>query len=156
MGTFRISSSLNAPPDVVWRHATTPEGINSELWPWLRMTIPRDVGDLSLENVPLDRKLGRSWILLFGLLPVDYDDIALAELDDRHRFLERSRTSTMRVWHHERSISNRASGCILEDRLAFAPRRFLALLPGTERISTAIVAAIFRHRHRRLRKLFGP
>jgi ligand-binding SRPBCC domain-containing protein len=154
MGTFRISSSLGAPPDVVWRHATTPDGINSELWPWLRMTIPRGVDDLSLEKVPLDRKLGRSWILLFGLVPVDYDDITLAEIDDR-RFLERSRTSTMRVWHHERTISHRASGCIVEDRLAFAPRWFLVLVPGIERISTAIVAAIFRHRHKRLRRIFN-
>jgi ligand-binding SRPBCC domain-containing protein len=156
VGTFAITSALGAPREVVWRHATTPIGINSELWPWLKMTVPRGLeDDISIDSVELGTKLGRSWILLFGVVPVDYDDLRLEELQQSRRFLERSKTSTMRVWQHERTITDRGAGCIVEDRLAFAPRRFLTLLPGIETISAAIVAAIFRHRHRRLQKLFG-
>ncbi|MGH2807549.1 MAG: hypothetical protein ACRDKT_09750 [Actinomycetota bacterium] len=155
MGTFAISSALGAAREVVWRHATTPIGINSELWPWLRMTLPRGVDDISIDNVPLGETIGRSWILLFGLVPVDYDDLKLEELEEGRRFLERSKTSTMRVWQHERRFIDRGSGCIVEDRLAFAPKWLLALVPGIETVTGAIVAAIFRHRHRRLKRLFG-
>ncbi len=34
-------SRLAAPAADVWRWVTTPDGINDELRPWLRMTIPR-------------------------------------------------------------------------------------------------------------------
>ena len=139
----------------MWRHATTPVGINSELWPWLKMTLPKGMDDISIDSVTLGEKIGRSWILLFGVVPVDYDDLRLEELEEGRRFLERSKTSTMRLWRHERTFTDRGSGCIVEDRLAFTPRHLLMLIPGIEASSSAIVAAIFRHRHRRLRKLFG-
>ena len=65
-------------------------------------------------------ELGRSWILLGGLLPVDYDDLKLAELEPGRRFLERSRTLTFSVWQHERIVEPEGEGrCRVTDRLGF-------------------------------------
>ena len=43
--------------------------------PYLRMTLPPGVERLDPESIELGKKIGRGWILLFGLLPFDYDDI---------------------------------------------------------------------------------
>jgi ligand-binding SRPBCC domain-containing protein len=59
--------------------------------------------------------------------------------------------ATLRVWQHERVVEARGEdACQVTDRLAFELRRPLAAIPGAERLARAIVAALFRHRHRRL------
>jgi hypothetical protein len=80
MGTpfhFEVSSGLAAEPEAVWEHATRPSGVNYELAPLVRMTFPRRIARLDLESVDLGRRLGRCWMLLFGVLPVDWDDLTL-------------------------------------------------------------------------------
>ena len=135
----------------MWDRAVSAEGINDELRPWLRMTMPRRLRGRTIDDVEVGLPLGRSWILLGGVLPVDYDDLCLAELEPGRRFHERSSTLTMRVWEHDRTIEplSEASSRVT-DRLSFELRRPLAWLPGAGRIAAAIVAALFRHRHRRL------
>ena len=51
----------------------------------MRMTIPKGIDALTPATVTLGEPIGRSWILLFGVLPIDYDDITLVELEDGHR-----------------------------------------------------------------------
>jgi hypothetical protein len=139
----------------VWRRALTPEGINDELHPWLRMTMPRALRGKTIDDVPLGEPLGRSWILLFGVLPVDYDDLSLAERGPGFRFLERSSLASMRGWQHERAVEAAGAGCEITDRLTFELRRPLAAIPGSAAAARAIVAWLFRHRHRRLAAFFG-
>jgi hypothetical protein len=86
---IRVSSGLPATPEAVWSRAMSAEGINDELGPVFRMTVPRGLEDLDLAKVGPGR-LGRSWILLFGLLPVDYDDLGLERIEQGRGFLERS------------------------------------------------------------------
>jgi ligand-binding SRPBCC domain-containing protein len=148
-------SRLAASAEDVWRRAVTPEGINDELRPWLRMTMPPALRGRTIDDVPLGRRLGRSWLLLFGLIPVDYDDLTLAERGPGMRFLERSTLFSMRAWQHERDVVSDGQGCQVTDRLTFELRRPLERLPGLRRLSGAIVAWLFRHRHRRLAKRFG-
>ncbi|KAA0271724.1 MAG: hypothetical protein EDQ89_09790 [Acidobacteria bacterium] len=62
---------------------------------------------------------------------------------------------TIDPWEHDRSVVAAGSGSLLRDRLRFELRRPLALLPGADRLARALVGAIFRHRHRRLAKLYG-
>ncbi|MGH2952127.1 MAG: hypothetical protein ACRDKX_08790 [Solirubrobacterales bacterium] len=140
----------------MWARAVSEEGINDELAPILRMTMPPRLRRKTIDDVEVGVPLGRSWILLFGFLPVDYDDLCLAELEPGHRFLERSSLLSMRVWQHERVVE-RAGGqsCTVTDRLAFELRRPLAWIPGSARAAAGIVAFLFRHRHRRLRARFG-
>jgi hypothetical protein len=135
----------------VWERAVTEEGINDELRPILRMTMPRGLRGKTIDDVEVGAPLGRSWILLGGALPVDYDDLCLAELEPGRRFLERSRTLAFAVWQHERVIEPAGEGrCRVTDRLGFVLKRPLAAIPGAEALAAAIVGFLFRHRHRRL------
>jgi len=146
---FRIASSLRAEPAAVWERATSAEGINAELGPLLRMTVPRGLDSLDLQNLQPGR-LGRSWILLFGLLPFDYDDIGLTWIEAERGFLERSTMLSQRLWEHERTLQADGEGTLIEDRLAWEPR---VPLPG--RLLRPLIAATFRHRHRQLCRHFG-
>jgi hypothetical protein len=50
--------------------------------------------------------LVRSWLLLLGIIPFDYDDIGIVELEADHRLLERSSMLSMKFWEHERTITS--------------------------------------------------
>jgi ligand-binding SRPBCC domain-containing protein len=151
MNTVQRTTEVPAPAEAVWGRVTSVEGVNHELGPWMRMTVPRAARGLTLEEVPLGERVGRSWVLLLGVIPFDYDDITLVERGPGMRFLERSPMGSMRLWQHERLVEARGDGaCAVTDRLTFAPR-----VPGAGRLVRAIVERIFRHRHRRLRGFFA-
>jgi hypothetical protein len=116
----------------------------------MRMTLPRAARGKTIDELPLGEKVGRSWILLFGLLPFDYDDLCLIERGPGLRFLERSKMLSMSLWEHERTVVPDAEGCRITDRLTFELRRPLRVIPGSERLAERLIAAIFAHRHRRL------
>jgi len=154
-----ISSTLAAAPERVWRHATTPDGVNRELRPLLRMTFPASAADAVRDGATLEElaartrpgeRVGRCWILLAGVLPVEYDDLAFAELDPGRRFLERSTLLTQRTWEHERTVDPHPQGSRLTDRIRFEPR-----IPWLEPVFAVVVGWLFRWRHRRLRGMFG-
>jgi ligand-binding SRPBCC domain-containing protein len=146
---IEVSSRLEASPEAVWERVITPEGINEELGPWLRMTVPGRDG-FDLDSVELGTPIGRSWVLLFGVLPVDFDEINLVELERERGFLERSRMLTQRAWEHRRAIRPVEGGTLVTDAVSWEPR--LPLPGGTMR---PLFRAIFRHRHRRLIERFG-
>jgi ligand-binding SRPBCC domain-containing protein len=148
-GEFRIESRLAAPAEAVWGRVMSADGINAELRPWLRMTVPRGLESLDLERLG-PGALGRSWILLFGLLPVDYDDLGLERVEPGRGFSERSTMLSQRLWEHDRRIEPAGEGCVLSDRIAWEPR---PPLPGAA--LRPLFGAFFRHRHRQLRRQFG-
>ncbi|HEU4393078.1 MAG TPA: hypothetical protein VFR04_05505 [Solirubrobacterales bacterium] len=148
-GEFRISSSLRAEPAAVWERATSAEGINDELGPVLRMTVPRGLESLDLHTLEPGH-LGRSWVLLFGVVPVDYDDISLVRIEPGRGFLERSTMLSQRLWEHERTIEPAGEGTTIVDRIAWEPR-----LPLPGRLLRPLFSAVFRHRHRKLQRHFG-
>ena len=41
--SFEITTRLAAPAEQVWAAAVSEEGINHELGPWLRMTMPKAI-----------------------------------------------------------------------------------------------------------------
>lgn len=145
-----VSSRLDASPASVWDRVITPEGINDEMRPYLRMTLPPGVGEISPETIEIGVPIGRSWILLFGLVPFDYDEVCLARLEPGCGFLERSKMLSQRLWEHERTIEPAAAGCIVTDRVSWQPRFGL---PGAP--LRPVIAWFFRHRHQRLRRHFG-
>jgi len=58
---------------------------------------------------------------------------------------------SQRIWEHERTIEPAgAGGATLVDRLAWEPR-----LPLPRNSLRPVIAAVFRHRHERLRSHFG-
>ncbi len=145
-----VSSRLSATPTDVWERVISPEGINDEMRPYLRMTMPPGIDELTPENVEIGVPIGRSWILLFGLLPFDYDDVCLARLEPERGFLERSKMLSQRLWEHERTIEPTDAGCIVADRVSWQPRLGL---PGAP--LRPVIGWFFRHRHKRLRRHFG-
>jgi hypothetical protein len=139
----------------VWRHATTPAGINAEFGPWMRMTVPRRLRHTSLDEVELGARVCRSWVLVLGVVPFEYDDLVIVERGPGLRFLERSSTLVARTWQHERMVVPAASGCRLTDRVSLDPRPAMARVPGSAGMVRRVVEAIFTHRHRRLAARFG-
>ena len=146
---FEVSSLIPAPPQRVWERIITPAGINHELRPWMAMTVPRGIERLDPETVELGKPLGRSWVLLFGLLPFEYDDITLIELEPGRRFLECSPMLSQRSWQHERIVEAVEGGSRVTDRIRMEPRLGLPAAP-----LRPLFRAMFRHRHRRLRAWF--
>jgi ligand-binding SRPBCC domain-containing protein len=144
-------SLLAASPDAVWARVSTFEGINDELRPLMRMTAPARVRALDPSEVVLGERIFRSWVLLFGVIPIDYDDLTLIALEPGRGFHERSQMLSMRVWEHERKLEPEGEAATrVRDRLSFEPR-----LPGSGPLLEGIIRATFRHRHRRLRRRFG-
>ena len=144
-----ISHHVDVPADArtVWDRVVTREGINDEMRPWLTMTMPRSAVGLTVEDVPLGRPVGRAWLRLFGVVPVDFDHLMIAELEPGRRFLERSTMLSMRSWEHERTVTPYAGGTRVHDRVTFQPR---LPVPGLAALLSRAVGAFFRHRHRRL------
>ncbi len=148
-GEFQIASTLPAEPAAVWERAMSADGINAELRPLLRMTVPRGLDSLDLHALE-PGPLGRSWLLLFGLIPVDYDEIGLERIEPGRGFRERSTMLSLRLWEHERTIERAGAGTRIVDRLAWESR-----LPLPGGLFRPLVAALFKHRHRQLQRHFG-
>jgi ligand-binding SRPBCC domain-containing protein len=149
-GPIVTRSFLEATPAAVWARVASFEGINDEFAGLLRMTAPREVKERGLDGVVVGERLCRSWLLLFGLIPFDYDDITVVELDPPHGFLERSTMLSNRVWEHRRSIEPAEGGCVVTDAIRYEPR-----LPTPHAIQRRVYALVFAIRHRRLRRRFG-
>lgn len=145
-------TGLAADAATVWARVTTPEGIAHELRPVLRMTVPPGLRGRTVEDLEpqLGRPLGKAWLLLLGVLPVEYDDMTVVALEPGRSFHERSRMLSLRRWEHERTVVPVGTGCVVHDRLVFEPR--LAILAPVAR---RVVGALFAHRHRRLAAAFS-
>jgi hypothetical protein len=92
----------------------------------------------------------RSWLLLFGFLPVDYDDVGFEWIEPGRGFRECSTMLSQRRWIHERRIEPAGGGCRVIDRIRFEPR-----VPGLVWLFRPIFHRTFLRRHRRLREAFG-
>ena len=147
MRRFRVSSRLAAAPDDVWASVASVEGVNYELGPLVSMTVPEGVDVGELRAGPL----GRSWVLLGRVLPIDYDDLGLAVFEPPRGFRERSTLASAREWWHDRELVPLAGGGTrVVDEISFTPR--IAALGG---LQAFVFEGFFRHRHRRLRRRFG-
>jgi hypothetical protein len=148
---LEVASDLAADPQTVLAHVGTLAGVNQELRPIFTMTAPRSFRERSLFQAPVGRPLFRSWLLLGGVVPVDFDHLAFESVDPQSGFVESSTMLTMATWRHERRVTaHEPRGSHIVDRLAFAPR-----VPGSGRALASIVKRLFLHRHARLRALFG-
>ena len=148
--TFEVTSVVPASADEVWARVTTFEGVNDELMPIVGMTCPPELRRIDPETVPIGRPWFRSWILLFGVLPFDWDHLRLVSVEPGRGFHEDSTMLSQRRWVHERRLDPVPGGCRVTDRISFEPR--LGFLGALLR---PVFEAIFRHRHRRLARYFA-
>ena len=147
--TFELGSTLSVPPAEFWKDATLQE-VNTELAPWVRMTAPAEWRDRPLREWPSGRTLFKSWVLLFGLLPVDLHYFFLQSVDPQSGFEERSSSVMNRRWVHIRRIVPVPGGCSIIDHLTVEPR-----IPMFGAVLVPVYEAIFRSRHRRLLQKYG-
>jgi len=150
VGRFEIASLLSASPATVWARVSTMDGVNAELMPLARMTHPPEMQQLDPARIPYGQRLFRSWVFLFGMLPVDWDDLTLIWVEAERGFLEHSTMLSQRRWVHERILEPVDGGCRVTDRIEFEPR-----LPVLAPVYAAVFRFFFRHRHRRLRRAFA-
>ena len=148
---------LQASPQDVWAVASTMAGVNAELAPLIRMTHPHDMSTLNDIEGRAGPVAFDSWLLLFGLIPIDRHHLGLERvLDDPSAaeglgFDEESRSWLQKRWRHERRIvSSTDGGCAVTDRITVVPRMAI-----TRPLVRRIIPAIFRRRHRRLAARFG-
>lgn len=150
--TFRydIETEVGTHADQVWAAVTRMDGVNAELHPYVRMTYPKTFADSTIADAPLGETAFGSWLLAFGFLPFDLHALKLDTVGDG-RFVEVSSSWMQKVWRHERHVEpvgpGRARIC---DRLDVTPR-----LAFMEPLARRTVAFLFRHRHRRLKQIFG-
>ena len=142
--SFSISSELPLPAEVVWRRVSTMDGVNAELMPWMRMTVPRGEGETSLMEAPIGEDWFSSWLLLGGLFPMDRHTFQMESVEDC-RFQEHSSSTLQAIWRHEREIIGANNACRVIDTVAFLPR-----LPLVGPLTLWIAKQVFTHRHRQL------
>jgi ligand-binding SRPBCC domain-containing protein len=137
---LRFSSRLAASAGEVWAVASTMDGVNAELRPFVRMTHPAHVQLLTEASIGL------------GVLPFDRHALRLERVLDGEGFDEESTSWMQRRWRHERRVIDHGDGtCTVTDHLIVVPRLGL-LRPVVARV----VAFLFTQRHRRLVERFGP
>lgn len=140
---LEFRSDLNVGPIKVWRWITSFEGINAELSPYVSMSAPEGVRNINDVDIILGKPLFRSWLKLFGFIPIDYLDVTLVAFDEGSCLIEQSRMASMKLWRHERRIIPNVSGTTLVDKLTFEPK-----LPGF--IVKTVVKILFDNRHKKL------
>ncbi|MGQ4597412.1 hypothetical protein [Nocardia sp. R6R-6] len=150
-----VVSVVDAPIEQVWAAVTSATGINAELRPYLRMTVPRGLRGRAVGDIAPGTNLGRGFFLLFGVLPMDFSRMTLAEIDAGHRFREESTMMSIREWTHERTLRSIGDRTEVIDAVTFVPRAPMGLIPGWSGMLRAGLAFLFRHRHRRLQETFG-
>ncbi|QYJ08186.1 hypothetical protein [Qipengyuania flava] len=128
-------------------------GIADEMRPLVRMTAPDGVNDLRETFQPDGRPMFTSRFLALGKVPLGKTRLCFSELSEdlpsgRFGFVENSQMTGMRSWKHEREVSGDADTSTVTDRLAFDP----LFAPGVAELA---VARFFRHRHSRLKEMFG-
>lgn len=149
---FRKVSEIDCPVDQVWERVTTQEGINDEMGPYLKMTMPRQFRGRSIADVTPGTRIGKSFLLLFGILPFGFDDITIARIDSGRMFREESIMTGMRIWVHHRTLEPVGNKTIVTDEITLAPQAPMGLIPGWGKVMSRVLSAFFSHRHRRLNR----
>jgi hypothetical protein len=146
MPTASFSLAVELPIDAqAFLEAFTLERVNAELGPFVRMTTPAGWARRPIIEWPAGRQLFSSWILLFGLLPIDRHRFSLQAILPGEGFLEDSSSLTNRHWRHERRVTPIDGGCRVTDRVEFECR-----LPLLGALLRPVYHGVFRWRHRRL------
>jgi hypothetical protein len=149
MREFTIQSDLAIEPSKFWAK-TSMDSVNWELAPIVRMTAPNEWKNCPIDRWEVGRELFKSWILLFGFIPIDRHSFRLEEICAESGFRECSSSWMNREWNHERRTVARRGGCTVMDRVAVAGR-----IPMLWALLMPIYKFVFRHRHRRLRRKYG-
>ena len=150
MPTITKTSALAAPRETVWQRAVTMEGVNAELMPLAKMTVPSQARGLSIADAPTGEVAFHSWLLLGGALPFDRHALQLERIEPGWKLVAESTSLMQKRWRHVRRLEDIDDGCRITDELTVEPRA-----PFMAPLVARIVDRIFAHRHEQLREKFG-
>lgn len=150
--TFRRACEVTSPIDLVWQFVTDPEGINYELSPYMKMTVPKSFRGKSIGDVTSGTHIGKSILLLFTVIPFGCDDITITQIEPGRMFREESAMTGMRTWIHHRTLESVGGKTVVTDAITLDS---VLPIPGVTGLLAAILSAFFAHRHRRLRRYFS-
>ena len=146
---FKVSSNLEIRPEDI-DGLLTMDGVNRELSPLLRMTVPPEWSNIAIFEWPTERVLFSSWILLFGIFPIDRHKFFFQSTDRHRGFAEESKSLTNKRWHHRRDIDRNGASCRVTDTVEFQCR-----LPLLAYFLAPCYRFVFKHRHKVLRSCYG-
>jgi len=151
MDALRFCTSTDLAVDLTVILATlTLSGVNAELWPLVRMTAPAAFAQRPLQEWPERQHLFNSWILLFGVLPVDRHAFYMQSVTPGKGFVETSSSTINALWKHERTIIPLEAGCRVTDIVEYRCR-----LPLLGYLLKPLYKLVFWRRHRYLRSTYG-
>ena len=178
MCSLEFKSELCCSREKVWKGISTMKGVNKEFFPLLYMTSPDSNLQISSSLVGIS-PLFRSWLLLFGIFPIEFDLISFIQVKEEEKFEEKSSMLLIKEWNHKRDlyilsndnqnndslntlnndqkndlemdqkINETENKTLIVDRLSFIPR-----IPGTGFILSFIIKSLFYYRHWRLRMIY--
>ena len=144
-----FESKLNVTADTLWQWIISKKGINTELSPILKMTSLDRFNIKHKDQLKLGQPMTISWIMLFGIIPIDRSKITLMAIEEGKYFIEQSPMIGMKLWRHKRSITEFATkGSVLIDELDFEPRFFKSVIIW-------FIKKLFENRHQQLKRIFG-
>lgn len=150
--TFSITSRIKADKASVWYHMSSMAGVNLELSPYIKMTYPKDkanLSDLSTQFIS-GETIFVSFLLLFGLIPIDVHFLRLDAFDKGISFTENSVSLLQESWKHHRILIQTSAECVdVTDTVTFQPR-----LPLLGHLLLPMVRFVFRGRHINLQSMF--
>ncbi len=86
--TFKVQSTIHLNSSDVWNIISTMEQVNNELFPFARMTYPVNKNHFCNLIEASNEKLFTSWILLFGILPIDIHFLKLEKIEEGKHFMK--------------------------------------------------------------------
>lgn len=146
---FKVSSNLKISPEDV-RGLLAMKGVNKELSPLIRMTAPSEWASRPIFEWPTGKVLFSSWVLLFGIFPIDRHTFFFQSIDRQRGFAEASSSLINKLWHHRRDIARNGGSCRVTDTIEFQCR-----LPVLAYVLAPVYRFIFKHRHQVLRSYYG-
>lgn len=148
MPTFFVESSLPITPTQLATDIFCMEGVDYELKPLIRMTFPEELIYKDFRTLLKNKVLFKSYILLFGIIPIDVHNLKLKTITDLS-FYETSDSLMNLQWNHRRRIMPQGDAAVLRDEVVYLPR--------FKRIGSwfrPLYWLIFKHRHRRLKRKY--
>ncbi len=146
---FSISTVLTCAIGEIQR-SLTMEGVNRELAPLVSMTAPPDWRQKPITQWPARQQLFKSWVLLFGFLPIDRHSFYFDAIDPASGFSEASSSTMNRIWRHRRTLESIDDCTRVTDEVEFEGR-----IPFLFWLVMPVYKAVFRRRHDVLRQTYG-
>jgi hypothetical protein len=116
----------------------------------IRMTAPPERLGKAIYELPYGKVLFSSWILLFGIRPIDRHTFFIKSIGHQLGFAEASIFFTSKRWQHQRDINRNGASCLVTDIVEFQCR-----LPVLAYDLAPAYRFIFKHRHQALGSYYG-